>query len=207
MSFDAWSSSISDLVQAAAIVIGGAWAYLKFIRGRTFRYRARLDIAVQPFTYRKDPVLRIQATMHNEGLSRIDLSLQDEKQVVIHAVLHRQWLPDINVEWEQSGSELIRTSLFQRHTWIESGETIEDELLVPVGAASDEVIAYRVRGIVKAPTGGLRDFIKTTLREGSRRQLQVWTDDLVLPAALTPVGADVAGRDHELLTSKSEELE
>lgn len=182
MDLEAWSSSVSNLVQAAAILIGGAWAYQKFVRGRTFRYRAHLAIKARLLDFEKDPVLRVQLVMRNEGLSKTDLSLQDEKQVVVRALSRNEWWPDVNIEWDESKA-VARTRLFQAHTWLEPGETIEDDLLIPVGGDDRKPIAYRVRAIVKAPRGGVIRSVIARLSDRPRK-LQVWTIDLIVPVTL-----------------------
>lgn len=35
----------SNIITSAAVLVGGIWAYFKFIKGRTFAHRAELDVS------------------------------------------------------------------------------------------------------------------------------------------------------------------
>jgi hypothetical protein len=173
------SSSISNLAQAGAIIIGGGWAYLKFVRGRTFRSRARLRLDVDRYRRGGDPALVVHVSMHNEGLSKIDLSLPDEKLVRIDAIAADDWMPDLSIDWDEDATVVRRTPLLQEHEWLEPNETVEDHLLIPVQIpGGSEPIAYRVTARVTQPP------------QGRRRMGQTWSAVLVMPVALS--GEDAA---------------
>jgi hypothetical protein len=173
------SSSLSNLAQAGAIVIGGGWAYLKFVRGRTFGSRARLQVAVDRYRRGEDPTLVVHVSMHNEGLSKIDMSLPDEKLVRVDAIAAENWMPDLSIDWDEDATVVRRTPLLQEHEWLEPNETIEDQLLIPVQIpGGSEAIAYRVTARVTQPPQGRR-----------RRRGQTWTAVLVMPVTLVPEDA------------------
>jgi hypothetical protein len=175
--FEGITSSISNLVEATALMVGGGWAYLKFVRGRTFYSRARLELSADSYHYGTDRALVVHVSMQNEGLSKIDLSAEDEKFVRVDAVFPRQWFGDLNVDWDQDESLVTRTRLFERHGWLEPNETIEDQLLIPVAVPGrSDPIAYRITARVTQPPSRAR-----------RRKPagQTWTADLILPVALT----------------------
>jgi hypothetical protein len=185
--FESVSSSISNLAQAAALVIGGAWAYLKFIRGRTFKSRARLELSAERHRYEDDPALLVTVAMQNEGLSKINLSLPNEKFVRVDAISPETWMPDLTLDWDEDAVLLRRVPLLQAHKWLEPGETINDHLLIPLrtteaslpDAQSSKPIAYRVTARVTQPP-----------RRWSRgTKGQTWTAVLVLPVLLASESA------------------
>jgi hypothetical protein len=191
------SSAISDLVTAAAVLIGGGWAYMKYVRGRTFHKRVRLDLAVEAWKSDNVSALLVRASMHNDGASRIELGLENEKFVRVQAIRKDDWTPDANVDWE-AAEPVIRTYLFREPKWLEPNEAITDELLVPL-ASSDEgrVLAYRVQARVGIPHqfGGRLGYLAA--RAFGRRQSEVigwvlrsrgceiWTQSVIVPVALS----------------------
>src|SRR4051794_32789517 len=67
-----WISAGQNIVQGAAILVGGAWAYYKFVRGRTLHRRAELEVDASLIT-RRPPSLRTRTTMRNTGAADIPL--------------------------------------------------------------------------------------------------------------------------------------
>jgi hypothetical protein len=189
------SSSISDLVTAAAVVIGGGWAYMKYVRGRTFRNRARLDMAADIRESDHARALLVTVAMHNDGASRIELGLENEKFVRVDAVFDDEWTPDANIDWDTDGP-VIMTRLFREHAWLEPDETITDELLMPLPSPDDtQALAYRVRARVFAPRqlgGRVGSLAARALgrKQGEvtgwvRRTGQTWTQNRIVPVALS----------------------
>jgi hypothetical protein len=131
------AQGVGAIVQALAILVGGGWAYFKFIRGRTFAYRGELDIE-SSFVKGTDAVgaLRVCVTFKNTGLSQIPLN-ENAKQVNVYTTSAESWDPAKNVDW---GAHLKLTPLFEEHDWIEAQEIVTDEVLVPVPL----VHAYRL---------------------------------------------------------------
>src|SRR5262245_14886669 len=73
------ADSIQALVTAAAILVGGIWAYFKFAQGRTFRPRIEVDVSGQwrdvrenkGLHIRKKKLLHARIRVKNIGLSKI----------------------------------------------------------------------------------------------------------------------------------------
>jgi len=201
LSFKDLSSSISELVTAAAVLIGGGWAYMKYVRGRTFRNRAKLDMGVRPYGAGSAHALLVEVTMHNDGASRIELGLENEKFVRVDEVLEEDWTADGNVDWEADDPVML-TFLFQDHTWLEPNETISDQVLVPVPPPGRKVLAYRVKTRVFAPrtVGGRlggwlarmchrkQGAVKGWMLESG----QTWTECVILPVGLSGQGKGVS---------------
>jgi hypothetical protein len=196
VSFKDLASSISDLVTAAAVLVGGGWAYMKYVRGRTFRNRARIDLTAAVCGWDHAYGLLVNVSMHNEGASRIELGLEYEKFVRVDAAFEDEWLPDANVDWDDS-DPLIMTRLFREHAWVEPNETVDDEVLVPLPSPGDRaVLAYRVRASVTSPIvigGRVGNLVARAFRREQgeirgwvRRKGKTWTEDVIVPIALSP---------------------
>ena len=64
----------SSIVTSLAVVIGGVWAYFKFIKGRTFAHRAELDVSPSLETSAESLYLSVTITLKNTGLSKLPLN-------------------------------------------------------------------------------------------------------------------------------------
>jgi hypothetical protein len=129
------------IVQIFAVVLGAAWAYFKFVRGRTFAERLEVSVDAEPFRKGKTSALRIKATMVNTG-ARIVQFEKDVKVVYVHGVAPEDTAPGVSVDW---GQKLVLARVFDDHEWIEAQETISDEVLVTVPSRR---LIYQLRLIV-----------------------------------------------------------
>lgn len=151
------ASALSDLVTAAALLVGGAFAYFRFARGRIFARRAEISLDATPL----DPPLsglHVQLSVENTGASQ--LSLSDVRYLETFAITQDDWPHDTNVVW---GAPIIRTRVLRDHDWLESAETVGERLLVPLPPddRGTPFVAYLVRARItavesrwrRAPTG------------------------------------------------------
>jgi hypothetical protein len=114
-----WIDAAKALVEAAAVVVGAAWAYWKFVRGRIFHSRAELDLTAELVPSVSVPrLVRAQPTLRNTGASDIPKATS----VLI------LWRSDAETNWERL--RVVRA--FRDHDWLESGETISDDILIRV---------------------------------------------------------------------------
>lgn len=123
-----WADAVASLTQALAIVLGGLWAYFKFVRGRTFAHRLEVGINASTVQTARGPALRVKATVKNVGLTKLTLRL---------ATLSLSTIRTIASEVQES--EYKRTPLFTKHQWVEANETITDEAMFLVPAEPDLV--------------------------------------------------------------------
>lgn len=147
-----WADGLAAIAQALAIVVGGLWAYFKFLRGRTFASRAELGVAAAPLPG-EPRALKITATLRNAGLSKLPLRTQ---AVLLYGISARP------TEENQTGTVERRIGkarkIFAAHGWVEAGETIADELVLLL-PDPDGWIAWRVECRVyerRKGEGGLR---------------------------------------------------
>lgn len=129
-----------DVAQTVAILVGAAWIYFKFIRGRTFARRAELDITADLVIIANRRVMKTVVKLKNTGLSKLPLK-QDDTWVQLLATPSSSWVPRANFEW----FDQMTSPIFADHKWIESQETVSDEVLMPVDQGErDPWLAFRI---------------------------------------------------------------
>lgn len=147
---------VSSLATAAGIVLGGLWAYFKFIRGRTFASRAELTVAGSMFNGPSGRAVKAIVSVKNTGLTKIALQ-SDGKIVRLDGVPQSELSAAASGQANISWQELMLTAILEDHEWIEAQETVTDEVLLAVSgggssAGHDEWIAFRLRvAILAAP--------------------------------------------------------
>ena len=61
------------LVKIAAIVIGGVWAYYKFVKGRFYRPRLEPSVTAETFRSADRDYVVVSTSLKNVGTSKIDI--------------------------------------------------------------------------------------------------------------------------------------
>ena len=132
---------VESWVQAIAIVLGGIWAYLKYGRGQPFISRAEVRIRACSLQLADRPAIRVAIEFRNVGACRTNLTVKTlEVFGMTQASPH-----DTPIDW---GDALAAAPIYENDDWVEAGETVRDEVLVPVpahDAAGDRYIAYQVK--------------------------------------------------------------
>ena len=133
---DAWASAAQSIVTALALVAGGLFTYFKFFKDRV--YRQRTDMAVDPviFSTGTAQTLVCRLTVKNIGTSKIRIVEEGTALMITPG--------DIGPDPfdEPSWGELIVYEVFPGHDWIESGETILDD--VSIALPQPRNIALRI---------------------------------------------------------------
>ena len=128
------------VVQIAAIIVGGIWAYYKFFRGRTFRPRLEPTLEASIIQIASLRHLKVKARVKNVGLSRVVI---DREVSGLRVFVYEP--PDgfaadkvSQIDWQR-----VRTvDVFKDHGWVEPGETIDDNWLFSV--ANHQAAAFRL---------------------------------------------------------------
>jgi hypothetical protein len=128
---------INALVQTAAIIVGGIWAYLKFAKGRTFRPRLEPTISGKTFINDGYIYLFVKTMLKNVGGSRVDIEQEGTGLRILTASTDE---PEtvLSSDWQSTAS----FDVFKDHEWIEPGETISEERLIAI--KKDHWIALRL---------------------------------------------------------------
>jgi hypothetical protein len=183
---------IAAVVQVLAIVVAGSWAYYKFVRGRTFKPRAEIDVDAGLLEADGDKAISLTVGFRNAGLIYIEFPPGMNATRLV-----RVWGTDAtsagtNPYW---GDELILVDLFEGHDGCEVGETLTDHVLLPVptacGSEQRPWRAFRIEVMIVSPkrvgpTGRPRPWRATAIladalsdRATSNRKIEGRTDETV----------------------------
>jgi hypothetical protein len=181
MSLSETAEAAADVAQVLAVLVGGTWAYVKFIRGRTFRRRGELCVTGTLMGDQANRAILVRLEFKNTGLSQIVFEKRSDKAVFVYELLPKDWPSGSgrNIDWgerEDHRDKHITSSLALRdHNWVEPGETITDELLIPMHSGDEPPLAYQV--VARATVPRRRGVFWT-------ESGPVWTARLVLPSRL-----------------------
>jgi len=168
-----YAQGAAAVAQVIALIVGGVWAYFKFARGRTFARRLEPVVAGELLESGGKEMFRVRLRVRNAGASRVTFA-KDPKAVYLYATASSDWSPGANVYWPKD--HLMLTPVLGEHKWIEAGETVTDEVLVPVPEArtGDAWLAYRLEILLASDKPSFRERIK-------------WSTGVVVPAKPTAV--------------------
>ena len=135
---------VGSAVTALAVIVGGSWAYFKFVKGRT--YRPRLEVNLFGQWREVDGAQRYHAriTVRNIGASVVRL-LQRGTGLRVNLLADDQPRPPGRAKWRKAGTFRI----FLEHDWIEPGETVSDDLLLDPGMSGPALVMLEARLVWK----------------------------------------------------------
>lgn len=132
-------SSSLDIIDKAtkivALLIGGAWAYLNYVRGRTFKKRLELKISAKQLRSKAGPLLSGAVQMKNVGLSKFPI--QQKGTAIIFSDLRPS--PGATRPTEMTEEVVGVREVFKDHAWIEPGETIGEDFLLQLPESEDRI--------------------------------------------------------------------
>jgi hypothetical protein len=147
MDLQAATTVAYNIVTSSAVVVGGVWAYFKFVRGRTFANRAELNVTAN-FDGSPDQVyFCATVTLKNTGLSRLPLN-SDMKAIRIFGAAASEGDAG-EVKWER----ISTLPILDQHGWLEAQETVTDTIVYQVplsGQNGSNYAIYQVEAIVGA---------------------------------------------------------
>lgn len=107
--------TVSAMITAVGLFIAGAFAYFKFIKGRTFRPRCFIDIEPQLVKVGETRALRVSATVRNESQIALLILSDVQQQLLVSQADHAIWEQACKcqqpIRWEDSGIPLIEWNL------------------------------------------------------------------------------------------------
>jgi hypothetical protein len=169
----------ASAAQVLAIIVGGVWAYFKFLRGRTFAKRAELSVAPSFLNLGKQSALKVAASLKNAGLSKVPLRTQ---AVFVYGIYAAPTADDPIATREQLVGKPKK--IFAAHKWVEAQETITDEILIVLPnsdpSSQPQGLALRVECRVyeeRRKPGGLKWTASALVQKPKPRQglLRRWT--------------------------------
>jgi hypothetical protein len=131
------TAALEHVTTVAALILGGVFAYYKFFKRRLFF--PRLDLRLSARCIRRDQATYLIArlALKNVGSTRVDI-----RQV---GTALRIWYADdvpITRPAEVAWNHIRSFSIFKRHRGVESGEPIQDELMMIV--PGNEHLAFKL---------------------------------------------------------------
>lgn len=135
---------IEKIVTIGALVLGGIAAYYKFFKGRTFHPRLQPEVSGTLVRDGEVVCLLITVQLKNVGVSSVYFS-EKGTRIDLYSYGADSYLPTPHLAvWEH----LETFRILNDHEWIESGEAIKDQLLIPI--ATDRQVAYKIAMTVNA---------------------------------------------------------
>jgi hypothetical protein len=178
-----WDRAIEDtekLTTIAGILIGGIWAYFKFFRGRVFVPRLETGLSTKIISMPQGKFFIASLMLKNVGLSRVDLHQRGTALRLAKCQLDSPIPRPEAVAWEKIRAFVI----FQDHKWIESGETIRDEIMFASPAAGYAAFRLELRVI-----GSLQK-LSSDSRHIAWREVRIVGDSEVIPTCKATDGGD-----------------
>ncbi len=114
-----WLDVADKVLKVLAVLLGGAWTLMHYLRGRTFKRRLEPGVSGELFTAQGKPYLKMAFTLKNLGLSKCGIDWPGTWGEV------QLMKPAGREKWK-------RFELFRSHKWIESGEPVTDAVVLSV---------------------------------------------------------------------------
>jgi hypothetical protein len=133
MNFGDWAGAVQSIIAAGAIIVAGVWAFFRFVKGRTLKYKAELLIEGTAFSGDGLRGVRVHVHLQNRGVTKIPIYSAWVRVLTLHR-------PD----WRSTAWKRGKTvRVFTDQGWVEPGEPIVDEVLI---ALDEETLplAYRL---------------------------------------------------------------
>jgi hypothetical protein len=131
---------VGTAVTAAAVMIGGIWAYFKFVKGRTYRPRLEAGLSGQWSLVDGRHLLQARITVKNIGASMVRL-LQEGTGLRVSVLAPDQPAAPACAAWKN----LRVFEILGEHEWIEPEETVSDDLLLDLGISEPVSTLFEAR--------------------------------------------------------------
>lgn len=129
---------LDKIIKVVAVVLGGIWTYLNYVRGRTFKRRLELSVTGKLLQSGSNILVTGVAQVKNVGLSKVSIS-RTPSAIMIDDLYIDSSAPD-KVASEEVGIQDVLAD----HGWVEPGEVIQESFLVPLLPRMNRV-ASRIR--------------------------------------------------------------
>jgi hypothetical protein len=131
---------IETIVAGAAIVVGGIWAYFKFVKGRTLRPHLEVNMFGQWQEIDQRHLLQARIRVKNIGTSKVTM-IQKGTGLRISVLAQNQPPSPTPSAWDVKKVFVI----LREHAWIEPGETVSDDVLLDLGVPGPVVTLFEAR--------------------------------------------------------------
>jgi hypothetical protein len=136
------AKGVASLLQVVAIVVGGVWAYYRFVRRREDKPRASIEATAVILEGPEELAIRLDVCFKNTGSAYIHFEedkTASEGEPPLRGLI-QVWGTEgltggTNPYW--GDDELIVADVFTRQRGCESGETLSEQILLPVPVAGE----------------------------------------------------------------------
>lgn len=129
---------ISGVITTGAVIVGGTWAYYRFIKDRTYRPRLAVTLAGEWIPVQNERILLARIRVTNIGDSVVTL-LQRGTGLRVSQLDEPDEVGQYT--WTNDRVHVI----LAEHAWIEPGETVSDDLLLLVSVPADQPVLLEAR--------------------------------------------------------------
>jgi hypothetical protein len=138
---------IYHMVAATALIIGGGWAYLKYIRGRTFV--RRLDVRATGTVQKTPRMIRLVVEVDASNVGLRDLEINPaESGLRVYTLSAR---PEAVEEAAEARWEFVGTwEIFETQRRLEPGESVRDPHLLEIAGGSFAALKLEITVSPKA---------------------------------------------------------
>lgn len=130
---------LGTLVTAAAVIVGGLWAYFNFVKGRTYRPRLEVEMQGEWRVIDGERWLHSRVRVKNIGASKV--TLRQRGTGLQLSRLRTRDPASTRARWET----LTVSEIFKEHQWIEPGETISDDVLLHLDVPDGQPVLCETR--------------------------------------------------------------
>jgi hypothetical protein len=135
-----WLDVADDIIKFIALLVGAAWTWMNYLRGRTYKRKLEADVTGHLFRKNAQLYLSIHCQLKNVGQSEYPIEQHGSGCQVI--------------AYSGGPPELLWTfSVFTEHGWLEPGEQIDEPLLLRVRVDPTRLIGLRLH--LKVVSGGI----------------------------------------------------
>jgi len=134
-----WLDFADKFIKALAVLVGGAWTYINFLRSRTFQRKLELSLSGEFFEQDEEQYLLVTASIKNVGQS--------------HCSITQEGMGIEALKLSTKGREQIGVAaVFVDHVLLEPGEMIQDAAVMPIPPRNSFVaIRLTLRVVSKIP--------------------------------------------------------
>ena len=186
------SMSTDDVLKSLAVIVGGAWTYLNYVRGRTFRKRLEVEITGSIFQDEGLSFFSGRCHLKNVGLAQTKIV-----EVGTGVSIYTLRLVETASGRKTSKEEIVVLPLFEKHGWVEPGESISDPFVAVLPERKGRLLG--VRTVVMISNGKIvwqaAQFTEAPFPSETRKSDEKTSDHSATreqPAASVPAGSEKA---------------
>src|ERR1017187_9873850 len=124
--WNVWLDYTDKIVKICAVVVGGVWAYVRFVKGRLFQTRLEPSVSGRFFHRAERTYLVTTVKLKNVGSSKVDIQQKGTVLEVLGCPGNLDGRMSNPIAWR----ELRLVPVFEDHDWLEPSETVEDTAMI-----------------------------------------------------------------------------